>query len=218
MPVRAPSTQLRSPDSRRSTAATATTRSPDPTSTPAGSSTGADAGALDTVALRACREPGRRLGRGCVRVAVDSAAGGSLTGSIDGGGGSDALVAPDTTNDWAISGQNVGTLTFDDGGTAVPIAFASIENLIGGSERRLVRLRRGRRRWTASSTAARPTRTPTRSRSTRSTTPAWSSPVARPADRRRDRAHVHVLDRRPRTPTRASACSGSARRHRTRRT
>ena len=97
--------------------------------------TGADEGAIDTVAFTGVENltGGSAADAFAFAVDLDGAPTGSLTGSIDGGGGSDALVAPDTTNDWAITGQNLGTLTFDVGGTDVPVAFTSIENLIGGS-------------------------------------------------------------------------------------
>ena len=59
--------------------------------------------------------------------------GASISGSIDGGGGSDAIVVPDTANDWNVDGADSGTVTVDTAGTPTTTAFSSIENLIGGS-------------------------------------------------------------------------------------
>ncbi len=44
---------------------------------------------------------------------------------IDGGGGTNALVGPNTANTWAITGKNSGTLN--------TIAFSKFQNLVGGS-------------------------------------------------------------------------------------
>ena len=52
-------------------------------------------------------------------------AGGSISGQIDGGTGSDTLVAPDTDNAWALSGSNAGKVNATD--------FIGIENLTGGT-------------------------------------------------------------------------------------
>jgi hypothetical protein len=54
------------------------------------------------------------------------AAGGSLSGTLTGGGGKSTLVGPNTTNTWSISGTNAGNL---DGA----IAFSSVQNLTGGT-------------------------------------------------------------------------------------
>ena len=54
-------------------------------------------------------------------------AGGSLTGSIDGGGGSNSLQGNNTVNIWTITGVNQGTET-DVGGT-----FRNVGNLVGGN-------------------------------------------------------------------------------------
>jgi hypothetical protein len=51
--------------------------------------------------------------------------GGSLNGLVDGGGGVDQLVAPNTTNTWSITGQREGNL---NGHT-----FKGIETLTGGT-------------------------------------------------------------------------------------
>jgi hypothetical protein len=53
-------------------------------------------------------------------------AGGSLSGTLTGGGGTNTLVGPNTTNTWSISGTNAGNL---DG----IIAFTSVQNLTGGT-------------------------------------------------------------------------------------
>ena len=53
-------------------------------------------------------------------------AGGNITGSIDGGGGSDELVGADASNTWNITGTDVGTLNGQN-------AFTAIERLFGGS-------------------------------------------------------------------------------------
>ena len=91
--------------------------------------TGPDEGALDIAAFSGVEN----LVGGNATDAFALAEGGALSGSIDGGGGSDALVATDTPNEWVVSGANAGTLTLDVGGSAVDIVFASIENLTGRS-------------------------------------------------------------------------------------
>jgi fibronectin-binding autotransporter adhesin len=53
--------------------------------------------------------------------------GGTLTGSINGGGGVNTLSAANVVNNWAINGANSGTVT-GVGGT-----FANIQNLTGGT-------------------------------------------------------------------------------------
>jgi filamentous hemagglutinin family protein len=55
--------------------------------------------------------------------------GGSVTGSINGGAGSDVLMADNLANSWTINGADRGTLT---GGTGAG-AFTGIETVIGGS-------------------------------------------------------------------------------------
>ena len=57
-----------------------------------------------------------------------------ISGGINGGGGSDAIVAPNTANQWLVGGANAGTVTVDTGGTPTSTVFASIENLIGGNK------------------------------------------------------------------------------------
>ena len=52
--------------------------------------------------------------------------GGSISGSIDGGGGSDELLGPDQLNDWLVSGADAGVLN----GTT---DFVNIERLTGGT-------------------------------------------------------------------------------------
>ena len=89
---------------------------------------GADAGALDGFAFSGFEQ----LVGGSAVDAFAIVEGGSISGSIAGGGGSDALVAWDTANDWELTAQNAGTLEFGSAPT-VTIAFASIENLIGGA-------------------------------------------------------------------------------------
>ena len=51
--------------------------------------------------------------------------GGTLTGLVDGGGGADQLVAPNTTNTWSITALREGNLNGD--------AFTEIETLTGGA-------------------------------------------------------------------------------------
>lgn len=51
---------------------------------------------------------------------------GSLSGGIDGGGGSDTLLGPNTANTWSVTGSNAGTLN----GT---LNFTAIANLTGGN-------------------------------------------------------------------------------------
>jgi len=54
--------------------------------------------------------------------------GGSIAGTIDAGGGTkDALVGDNVANAWQIQGPNQGTLNSQ-------VAFASVENLIGGTD------------------------------------------------------------------------------------
>ncbi len=53
-------------------------------------------------------------------------AGGTLSGLVDGGSGTDTLQAANTTNNWAITGTGSGTVTGTGG-------FAGMENLSGGS-------------------------------------------------------------------------------------
>ncbi len=53
--------------------------------------------------------------------------GGTLSGSINGGGGSDTLTGDNVTNSWTITGANTGTVT-GIGGT-----FSNIQNLVGGT-------------------------------------------------------------------------------------
>ena len=50
---------------------------------------------------------------------------GSISGQIDGGGGSDTLIGPNVANEWTLSGTNAGKLATTD--------FVGIENLIGGN-------------------------------------------------------------------------------------
>jgi acrosin len=54
--------------------------------------------------------------------------GGTLSGSITGGGGTDTLVGDNTGRTFTITGANAGTL-----GTPLSAAFSAIENLTGGS-------------------------------------------------------------------------------------
>ncbi|MGD8592394.1 MAG: calcium-binding protein, partial [Gammaproteobacteria bacterium] len=49
-------------------------------------------------------------------------------GSLNGGAGSDTLVAPDVTNTWNITGTNSGTIV-----TSVAQSFTNVENLNGGA-------------------------------------------------------------------------------------
>jgi acrosin len=56
------------------------------------------------------------------------AAGGSLAGNIDGGGGTNTLVGDDTGRSFTVTGANSGTVGTILGGT-----FANIENLTGGA-------------------------------------------------------------------------------------
>ena len=51
---------------------------------------------------------------------------GGSVGTIDGGGGNDALVGDNVDNAWAIQGSNHGTLNGS-------VTFTSVENLIGGT-------------------------------------------------------------------------------------
>ncbi len=53
--------------------------------------------------------------------------GGTLSGAINGGVGTDTLTADDVPNTWTVTGANSGTVTGVGGG------FSSIENLTGGS-------------------------------------------------------------------------------------
>ena len=82
--------------------------------------TGADSGATDTVVFANVE----RLagGSGGDVFAFD---GGTISGSLDGGAGSDAIVAADEVNAWAIDTANGGDLN----GTS----FTDVENLVGGS-------------------------------------------------------------------------------------
>ena len=67
----------------------------------------------------------------------------SISVAIDGGAGSDTLIAPNTTNDWTIDASNAGHLNSS-------VTFASIENLAGG-------------RWPTSSTSLGPAAYPGKS-------------------------------------------------------
>jgi hypothetical protein len=60
------------------------------------------------------------------------AAGGSVSGAIDGGGGDDTLVGFDTANTWTISGLGAGSLTAAPAGSVG--SFANVENLTGGAD------------------------------------------------------------------------------------
>src|SRR5207237_1047365 len=51
--------------------------------------------------------------------------GAGVSGTIDGGAGSDLLVALNATNTWTLTGMNAGTLNGQ--------AFAGMENLTGGT-------------------------------------------------------------------------------------
>ncbi|HSW94465.1 MAG TPA: hypothetical protein VLJ15_08975 [Gammaproteobacteria bacterium] len=53
--------------------------------------------------------------------------GGTLSGSIDGGGGSNTLTGDNVSNTWNITNNNVGTVTGVTGG------FSNIQNLVGGT-------------------------------------------------------------------------------------
>jgi acrosin len=55
--------------------------------------------------------------------------GGSISGVIDGGAGTDTLVSGNAANTWTINGANAGTL-FDG---AITTTFANVENLTGGT-------------------------------------------------------------------------------------
>jgi Ca2+-binding RTX toxin-like protein len=54
------------------------------------------------------------------------ATGASLSGSLDGGGGTNTLIGPNTTNTWSLAGTNSGQLDR-------AIDFTSIQNLTGGT-------------------------------------------------------------------------------------
>ncbi|MBO52795.1 MAG: hypothetical protein CMJ69_18675, partial [Planctomycetaceae bacterium] len=85
--------------------------------TGAGSGTGPDVNAFSAV---------ENLTGGSEADTFNIASGGSLTGDIDGGGGTDTLTQADGTNTWTISSTNGGSV--DDLN-----AFSDIENLTGGS-------------------------------------------------------------------------------------
>lgn len=52
---------------------------------------------------------------------------GTLTGSIDGGGGTDTLTGANVANTWTVTALNAGTVTGVGGG------FSNVENLVGGT-------------------------------------------------------------------------------------
>ncbi len=58
--------------------------------------------------------------------------GGSLSGGLDGGGGTNTLRGPDAAMDWTITGAGSGTLS-STGTGPVTTGFSSIQDLIGGS-------------------------------------------------------------------------------------
>jgi hypothetical protein len=57
---------------------------------------------------------------------------GSISGLTDGGGGSNTLQGPNLTDAWLITGPNAGSMS-TVGAAANVAAFASIQNLVGGS-------------------------------------------------------------------------------------
>ncbi|WP_187411239.1 filamentous hemagglutinin N-terminal domain-containing protein [Saccharophagus sp. K07] len=57
-------------------------------------------------------------------------AGGSITGSIDGGGGNNALHGSSSDAQWSLNGANSGSLSNPEGGV---VLFQNIQNLIGGN-------------------------------------------------------------------------------------
>jgi filamentous hemagglutinin family protein len=57
-------------------------------------------------------------------------AGGSVSGNLDGGGGTNRLQGNNAANQWTLSGADSGVLTSTAGGVA---AFQRIQNLLGGS-------------------------------------------------------------------------------------
>jgi Ca2+-binding RTX toxin-like protein len=75
-------------------------------------------------------------GRGDNTVTVSGTAAG-VKYRIDGGDGTDTLIGPNRTNGWVVSSL--------DGGTLGPIAFTSMENLVGGSRNDQFELRNGQR-------------------------------------------------------------------------
>ncbi len=68
--------------------------------------------------------------------------GGTVALGIDGGDGSDVLLATDVANTWAITGADSGTLA-DSDTLNVSLAFEGIENLIGGRGADLFQLASG---------------------------------------------------------------------------
>ena len=82
---------------------------------------GSDAGTLNTQAFASIEN----LSGGTLADTFIFAAGGSISGIIDGGDDDDTLVAYDLANTWAITASNSGTLNGQN--------FTGIENLRGGS-------------------------------------------------------------------------------------
>ena len=104
-------------------------------------------------------------GRGSDRFIFE--VGGSISGSVDGGGGDDLVSGPDAANSWTLTGANSSTLA----GVAT---FVSIEALIGGAGRRLPRVARRLAR-----------RLPRRAGSRRTTAPrSWTRSTTRRTARR----------------------------------
>jgi hypothetical protein len=66
-----------------------------------------------------------KAGSGNDSVTVNSPPAAGTAVSLDGGGGSNMLVGPNTTNTWTINAPNAGTLN--------GIAFTSFQNLVGGT-------------------------------------------------------------------------------------
>src|SRR5262249_4976903 len=84
---------------------------------------GADAGALNDTTLFSAIE---NLTGGSAADAFNVTTFESISGQIDGAGGTDTLTGPDVANTWTLTGAGAGTL---DG----PTDFAGIENLTGGN-------------------------------------------------------------------------------------
>jgi hypothetical protein len=91
--------------------------------------TGVDAGATLTVRFTGIDH----LVGGSAADAFSIDQGARIGGGIDGGGGSDAIVAPVTPNEWFVTGANAGAVIVDVHGAGTTTAFTSIENLIGRS-------------------------------------------------------------------------------------
>jgi hypothetical protein len=83
--------------------------------------TGANSGSVGNVSFTGIAN----LTGGTGNDAFDFSGGGSLTGAVKGGGGTNTLIGPNTTNTWSITTSNGGNLN--------GMPFSTIQNLRGGT-------------------------------------------------------------------------------------